>query len=162
MSFMDRWRGRRQDDDEYESASPDDEPKEEIAPAVESADELAVSCVTPDELASYSGSNGQSSVAIATPERASTVMDTLVPLTANAGQAAQEYGMAVVKFPEGVGWADLCNRHSGVEDGWKLLSNFKDGKFNEMAAIQASGASRPSARRTSRSRPVPSPWAWRS
>lgn len=31
MSFMDRWRGRRQDDDEYESASPDDEPKEEIA-----------------------------------------------------------------------------------------------------------------------------------
>lgn len=42
----------------------------------------------------------------------------------------------MVKFPEGVGWADLCVRR---RDGWKLLSNLKGGKFNEMAAIRQAG-----------------------
>lgn len=62
-----------------------------------------------------------------------------MPVASNAAQAAGEYGMAIVRFPEGVGWADLCNRHSGVEDGWKLLSNIKDGEFNELAAIRQAG-----------------------
>lgn len=76
------------------------------------------------------------SVVLASGERGAAFADALVPVAANAVQAAQTYGMAVVKFPEGVGWADLCVRR---RDGWKLLSNLKDGKFNEMAAIRQAG-----------------------
>ena len=61
------------------------------------------------------------------------MVDALMPLVVIAAQAAQEYGMAVVKFPDGVGWADLCVRN---DDGLKLLSNFKDGKFNRMAGLE--------------------------
>lgn len=65
-------------------------------------------------------------------------MDQLIPLGAAWGQAAATRGLAVVKFPEGVTWADLCVRQS---DGWNLLSSFnKDtGKFNEMAGIRQAG-----------------------
>lgn len=76
------------------------------------------------------------SVVVATGERAAAFADALIPAAANAAQAAQTYGMAVVKFPEGVGWANLCVRKS---DGWNLLSNMKGGKFNEMAAIKQAG-----------------------
>lgn len=75
-------------------------------------------------------------VVVAAGERAASFADALIPAAANAAQAAQSYGMAVVKFPEGVGWADLCVRKS---DGWNLLSNMKNGKFNEMAAIKQAG-----------------------
>lgn len=76
------------------------------------------------------------SISIPAGGKAAAAADMLIPLAANAAQAAGEYGMAMVKFPEGVGWADLCVRHS---DGWNLLSSFKDGKFNDMAAIKQAG-----------------------
>jgi len=136
MSLMDRWRNRRYDDDnEHESASPDDEQENEIVPAG-GADSLTVAWIDPDELAHIEDARHRS-VAISTPEAAAAAVDSLVPLAANAGQAAQECGMAIVKFPEGVGWADLCVRKS---DGWNLLSSFdRDRKFNAMAAIKQAG-----------------------
>lgn len=133
---MDRWRNRRfADDNEYESASPDDEQENEIVPAG-GADSLTVAWIDPDELAHIEDARHRS-VAISTPEAAAAAIDSLVPLAANAGQVAQECGMAIVKFPEGVGWADLCVRKS---DGWNLLSSFdRDRKFNAMAAIKQAG-----------------------
>lgn len=63
--------------------------------------------------------------------------DALIPVGVTAAQAATEHGMAVVKFPEGVSWSDLCVRHS---DGWNLLSSFgSDGGFNPMAGIKQAG-----------------------
>lgn len=63
--------------------------------------------------------------------------DALIPVGASASQAATEYGMAVVKFPEGVGWSDLCVRHS---DGWNLLSSINpDGGLNPLAGIKQAG-----------------------
>lgn len=115
MSIFDRFFGRDKADD--------DGPKPEISLASET------------ELAAIEGGTVRS-VVLASGERGAAFADALVPVAANAAQAAQTYGMAVVKFPEGVGWADLCVRRS---DGWNLLSNFKDGKFNEMAAIRQAG-----------------------
>lgn len=60
----------------------------------------------------------------------------MIPAEAAAVDARAQYGMAVVRFPEGVGWADLCK---SPHEGCKLLSNFKDGKFNELAAIKQAG-----------------------
>lgn len=135
MSLMDRWRNRRHDGKGREPVSADNGQGEDATPT-EDADGLAVSWIAPDELARIEEMYPHL-VAISTPEAAAAVVDGLVPLAANAGQAAQEYGMAVVKFPEGVGWADLCARRS---DGWNLLSNFgPDGKFNKMAAIRQAG-----------------------
>jgi hypothetical protein len=139
MSVKNWWRNLRHDnDDEYESASPDEEPESEIAPIEDSAG-MALSWATPDELARIEEMYPRS-VAISTPEFSAAALDSLVPLAANAGQAAREYSMAVVKFPEGVGWADLCARHTDGWQGWKLLSSIgPDGKFNEMAAIRQAG-----------------------
>lgn len=115
MSIFDRFFGK--------GKSEDDNPKLEITLADES------------DLAAIK--NGAvRSVVLASGERGAAFADALVPVAANAAQAAQTYGMAVVKFPEGVGWADLCVRKS---DGWNLLSSFKEGKFNEMAAIRQAG-----------------------
>lgn len=78
------------------------------------------------------------SVAFSSGERLGAAVDQLIPLGAAWGQAAATRGLAVVKFPEGVTWADLCVRQS---DGWNLLSSFnKDtGKFNETAGIRQAG-----------------------
>ena len=78
------------------------------------------------------------SVAFSSGERLGAAVDQLITLGAAWGQAAATRGLAVVKFPEGVTWADLCVRQS---DGWNLLSSFnKDtGKFNEMAGIRQAG-----------------------
>lgn len=66
-------------------------------------------------------------------------IDQFVPGIIAGADAAHQYGMAVVKFPEGVGWDDLCKFKQGENEGWNLLSNFKDGKFNDMAAIKQAG-----------------------
>ena len=69
--------------------------------------------------------------------KAAIFADALVPAVVDGLNAAKQFDMAIVKFPDGVGWADLCERR---RDGWKLLSNFReDGKFNEMAAIKQAG-----------------------
>lgn len=113
-----------------------DEPEE--APngklAIEPAQDQSLAPMAPDELATIKSSSR--SVTLPAGERVAAAVDALIPVAANAAQAANEFGMAVVKFPEGVGWADLCVRRS---DGWSLLSSFKDGKFNEMAGIKQAG-----------------------
>lgn len=136
MSVKNWWRSRRRDDDdEYESASPEDEPDTEMVSGTEEPDDLFVSWATPSDFAALDRAGR--SVALSTTAAAGAAVDSLIPLAANAGQAAQEYGMAIVKFPEGAGWADLCVRKS---DGWDLLSSFDgDGKFNAMAAIKRAG-----------------------
>lgn len=73
-------------------------------------------------------------------ERAEGFVDAMIPAAAAAVDAGAQYGMAVVRFPDGVGWADLCK---SPHEGYKLLSNFKDGKFNEMAAIKQVGLQGP-------------------
>lgn len=87
------------------------------------------------ELARLEASSARS-VTLRAGGTAAAAADALIPLAANAAQAAQTYGMAVVKFPEGVTWADLCVRQS---DGWNLLSNLKNGEFNTMAGIKRAG-----------------------
>lgn len=136
MSVKNWWRSRRRDDvDEYESASLEDEPGTEMVPGTEEPDDLSVSWATPSDLAALDRAGR--SVTLSTTAAVGAAVDSLIPLAANAGQAVQEYGMAIVKFPEGVGWADLCVRRS---DGWNLLSSFdKNGKFNAMAAIKQTG-----------------------
>lgn len=89
----------------------------------------------PGELAALERSSVRSMV-IPANRAAAVAANRLIPAGAAAAQAAEELGMAVVKFPEGVGWADLCVRKS---DGWNLLANFKDGKFNDMAGIKQAG-----------------------
>ncbi len=89
-----------------------------------------------DELALLEASAARE-VAMPAAGKAVAALDSLIPLAANIAQVASEYGMAVVKFPKGVGWGDLNVRQS---DGWKLLSsNGADGKFNSMAAIKKAG-----------------------
>lgn len=89
----------------------------------------------PDELALIEEFSSRS-VTVPVVGRAASVLDSLIPLAAQVAQAAQTTNMAVVKFPEGVTWGDLCVRKS---DGWNLLSSFKDGKFNQMAGIKQTG-----------------------
>lgn len=67
------------------------------------------------------------------------LIDELVPIAIASADAVHQYDMAVVKFPEGVGWGDLCKFKQSENEGWNLLSNFKDGKFNNMAAIKQAG-----------------------
>lgn len=138
MSIASWWRSRRHDDGEGgEPASPGDgrDDRKDLA-AASDAGEVVVSWAGPDELARIEGGHCRS-VTIPTPGVAAAALDGLVPLAANVGQAAQEHGMAVVKFPEGVGWADLCVRGS---DGWNLLSSLgEDGRFNAMAGIRQAG-----------------------
>lgn len=117
-----------------------DEPEE--APdgkvAIEPAQDQSLAPMAPDELATIKSSSR--SVTLPAGERVAAAVDALIPVAANAAQAVNEFGMAVVKFPEGVGWADLCARKAPEWDGWKLLSSFdKDGKFNEMAGIRQAG-----------------------
>lgn len=103
--------------------------------ALATSDNESLAPIGTEELAKLQ-SNSMNSITIPVGDKAAAAADMLIPLAANAAQAAGEYGMAVVKFPEGVGWADLCVRHA---DGWNLLANFKDGKFNDMAAIKQAG-----------------------
>lgn len=103
--------------------------------AIASPEEESLAPIGTDELAKLE-SCSEKAISIPAGGKAAATANMLIPLAANAAQAAGEYGMAVVKFPEGVGWADLCVRHS---DGWNLLSSFKDGKFNDMAAIKQAG-----------------------
>lgn len=98
--------------------------------------EASLSTASSSELADIRGRASRSEP-LDTASRLMARADALIPAGANAVQAATEYGMAIVKFPEGVGWSDLCVRHS---DGWNLLSSLNsDGKFNPMAGIKQAG-----------------------
>lgn len=111
------------------------EPEGEAHGLPEPTEEQHLTAIGPDELAKLESSAARS-LSLPVSEKASAMASELMPLAANAAQAAQEYSMAIVKFPEGVTWADLCVRKS---DGWNLLSNFKNGHFNDMAGIKQAG-----------------------
>lgn len=121
MSFFARLFGSDKSDD---GASGDS--------AIAPVQEQSISALSPSELSVIEAASAKS-VTLPSGGEAAAMVDALMPLVVNAAQAAQEYGMAVVKFPDGVGWADLCVRN---DDGLKLLSNFKDGKFNRMAGLE--------------------------
>lgn len=156
MSVKNWWRSkRRDDDDEYESASPEDEPGAEMTPGAEEPDDLSVSWATPSNFAALDRAG--CSVTLSTTAAAGAAVDSLIPLATNAGQAAQEYGMAIVKFLDGVGWADLCVRKS---DGRNLLSSFDRDPSSTQWQASSRRASRPWAPRTSPCRPAPQSSAW--
>ncbi len=123
MSFLSRLFGTEPDHNDDETLSIEPAGDAELAPL--GSNELALI----EEFSSRS-------VTLPMVGRASSALDSLIPLAAQATQAAQTFDMAVVKFPEGVTWGDLCVRKS---DGWNLLSSFKDGKFNKMAGIKQAG-----------------------
>ncbi len=109
----------------------EEEPKLAEAEIVK-ADEAELSIIDGDELATLTDGRVK---AISKPiaGRMAGFADALIPVATAGADAAAQYGMAIVKFPEGVTWGDLCVRKS---DGWNLLSSFKDGKFNDMAGIK--------------------------
>ena len=97
--------------------------------------ESTLSTVSPEELSVIESSTSHS-ITLGVGQQMGAALNALVPLVANVGQTVSTLDMAIVKFPESVGWADLCVRH---KDGWNLLSNFKGGRFNEMAGIKRAG-----------------------
>lgn len=124
MSFLDRILGR------------DDAAQQQAAPAaLPSAAQLAT--IDSAQLAELSA-GAQRSVTLPSTSAIATVIDSLTPVVSNAAQAARESTMAVVKFPEGAGWADLCSRRG--EDGWKLLTvKGKNGRYVSSASIKQAG-----------------------
>ncbi len=118
--------------DRISSSKPE---RSENESAIELRGERLISTIDGRDLARMKSGSSRA-VAIPMVKKASQVVDALIPLASKAMQVAQTYDMAVVKFPEGVSWSDLCVRKS---DGWNLLSNFKDGKFSDMAAIKQAG-----------------------
>ena len=122
MSFLDRLFGTE------ESAN-------DVA-AIALAQEQALSRIAENELAALKDSAVRT-VRLPVGSKAAIAADALIPFGANVAQGVNEIGMAMVRFPEGVGWADLCSRKAPV---YKLLSSFgSDGKFNEMAGIKQAG-----------------------
>lgn len=126
MGFLDFFKSR---DHEPEAA----EPKEIIK-----ADEAVLATVPQNEIEAYKAKARRSSRK-KTASNLGGLVDELVPIAVAGVDAVHQYDMAVVKFPEGVGWADLCKFKAGENEGWNLLSNFKDGKFNDLAAIKQAG-----------------------
>lgn len=128
MSFLDRLFGAKEAD----------ETADDVA-TIEPAQEQVLSRVCENELAALRNSAVRT-VRVPVGSKAAIAADALIPLGANAAQGVSEAGMAMIGFPEGVGWADLCARKAPEWDGYKLLSSFgSDGKFNEMAGIKRAG-----------------------
>ena len=69
----------------------------------DNSQEKSLAPLTPDELMRLEGASSKS-ISFPLEGKAAAAADSLIPLAANVTQAAQQYGMAVVKFPEGVGW----------------------------------------------------------
>lgn len=128
MSFLDGLFGTEEAD---ESAN-------DVA-AIALAQEQALSRISENELKALKDSAVRT-VRLPVGSKAAIAADALIPFGANVAQGVNEIGMAMVRFPEGVGWADLCSRKAPEWDGYKLLSSFgSDGKFNEMAGIKQAG-----------------------
>lgn len=126
MGFFDFFKDR---DQKSEAA----EPKEIIK-----ADEAVLATVPQNEIEAYKA-KARRSARKKTASNLGGLVDELIPIAVAGVDAVHQYGMAVVKFPEGVGWADLCKFKAGENEGWNLLSNFMDGKFNDLAAIKQAG-----------------------
>lgn len=125
MGFLDWIRGK--DDQPAARASTDIVPATSELAAIDVLDETGLAALASESTRTASRPIGG---------QLAGFTDSLIPLAAAGADAAAQCSMAVVKFPEGVGWADLCVRKS---DGWNLLSNFKDGKLNDLAAIKQAG-----------------------
>lgn len=121
MSFLDRIMGRGSVESE--------KPETDIVLTVGDHSELA-----------RTNAATERSVTLATGERALAFASALVPTATASAQTVEMSALAVVRFPAGVGWADLFNRQSGVLDGWKSLgSKGTNGKFNKLGAVRKAG-----------------------
>ena len=128
MSFLDRLFGTEEAD---ESAN-------DVA-AIALAQEQALSRISENELAALKDSAVRT-VRLPVGSKAAIAADALIPFGANVAQGVNEIGMAMVRFPEGVGWADLCSRKAPEWDGYKLLSSFgSDGNLALQGAAVAVG-----------------------
>lgn len=74
-------------------------------------------------------------------DAAKRLLDSIIPLGGQIANTIEQYGQAVVRFPEGIGWKDLMNRKTPGWEEWKQLRGLKDGKFQPMAAIKQRGIS---------------------
>lgn len=63
-------------------------------------------------------------------------LDAMIPAAGAAIDAANQFGHAIIQFPEGAKWADLINRKTPGWEGFKQLGILKDGKFQPQAAIK--------------------------
>lgn len=63
-------------------------------------------------------------------------LDAMIPAAGTAVDAANQFGHAIVRFPEGTKWADLIDRKVPGWEGFKQLGILKDGKFQPQAAIR--------------------------
>lgn len=68
--------------------------------------------------------------------RATHFTDAMIPAAGAIADAATQYSQAIVKFPDGRGWADLLNRVTPGDEGWKTLATMKNKKFDAQAMIK--------------------------
>lgn len=68
--------------------------------------------------------------------KATHFTDAMIPAAGAVIDAATQYGQAIVKFPDGKGWADLLNRVTPGDEGWKTLTTMKNKKFDTQAMIR--------------------------
>lgn len=104
--------------------------------AIEPAEEVAIELFEGNGLdidAYRHESIGSDSIGIA------AHVDALMPLAVAGADAAAQFGQAIVRFPQGVGWNDLLLRKAPGWEGWKQLGVLRDGKFGPQAAIKQAG-----------------------
>jgi hypothetical protein len=63
-------------------------------------------------------------------------LNSLIPVAANAANAAGQWNQAIVRFPKGASWNDLIGRKTPGWEEWKQLGILRDGKFQPQAAIR--------------------------
>lgn len=126
MGFFDIFKSRGQEPEASESTE------------IVKVDEATLATVPANEIEAYQA-KAKRATKRKTASNLGGFIDELVPVAVAGADAIHQHDMAVVKFPEGVGWGDLCKFKQGENEGWNLLSNFKDGKFNDMAAIKQAG-----------------------
>lgn len=63
-------------------------------------------------------------------------LNAMIPAAVAAIDAANQFGHAIIRFPEGAKWSDLIDRKMPGWEGFKQLGILKDGKFQPQAAIK--------------------------
>lgn len=110
------------------------------AAAVSEGEIDALAIPIPEDIALYEAPEDCIEIQVGR-ERVTQMLDALIPVAGDVGVAIEEYGHAVVKFPEGVGWADLLERKTPGWEGWHQLGSLKNGDFQPQAAIKQVGLS---------------------
>lgn len=80
--------------------------------------EIAVASSENDGLAK----RGIPSHSVSIPFNEVNEISAFIPLIGRAAETVEQYGRAVVKFPEGGSWSQLLNRKTPGWEGWKTLS----------------------------------------